>query len=340
VDSVIPAPQLTEDDQTLNAIGRWWPRLQEMLRRDRRHLLGWYHVHLNGGLTPTAPDVAAHARHFPQPWQVAVVIRGGAGTPAAVVWRPEVDRPRDLHPIPFYEMVDPEELRAGGRITRYFDWEGYRAELPPDRKPVAPGGRVEPRSGQAPEPPGSARVILPKQLDEALAAEDEAQPLFRPPPRSPVDRFGVPRVAIVAAAVIIGLGALAVWRYGLAPRPAEQAPVTTQAPTTTTQGPTATAAATSGVGAGHARLDRLAGAAARAVTGYRERARLFDNKQMTCADLGRGLVGLENAWTAYNADGRARVGELDAAEAKRDTELAAEVQSAERHFVASGCPRP
>lgn len=335
VESAIPSPQPAQNDQTLKAIGRSWPRLQELLRRDRRHLLGWYHVHPDGDLTPTASDVAAHARHFPQPWQLAVVIRGDAGTPSAMVWRPEPDRPRDLRPIPFYEMMGRQGVRGGGRVVRHLDWVGYRAELPPDRTPrasadgPAEGSRRRRRDKPGPaEAPGSARVIMPDELDEAMAAEQgDAGPLFRPVDRPARGRFGM-RSVIVAAVIVLALGVLAVWKRGPAPGPgAKPAPATT-------------GASPAVVDPGHARLDRLSEATARAVTGYRERARLFDNNQMTCTDLGRGLVSVEDAWTAYNADGRARVDELTADEATRDTGLAGDVQSVERHFEASGCPRP
>jgi hypothetical protein len=70
------------------------------------------------------------------------------------------------------------------------------------------------------------------------------------------------------------------------------------------------------------------------------RVRLFEDHKMTCADLGRGLVAMENRWTAYAlaTAGGSTVG--DSAEAVRGQALASDVDAAERRFTRTGCPRP
>ena len=57
------------------------------------------------------------------------------------------------------------------------------------------------------------------------------------------------------------------------------------------------------------------------------------------ARLARGLTAVENRWIAYNT-ARRNAGVLDAAHTARDQTLYAGVDSVERRFEQSGCPRP
>jgi JAB domain-containing protein similar to deubiquitination enzymes len=86
-------------------------------------------------------------------------------------------------------------------------------------------------------------------------------------------------------------------------------------------------------------LDRLGDSLARAVSRYRDRARLFDNRQLDCAALGPGLVTVEDLVIAYSR-GKARTSMLDSTRVTRDQMLAAGADSVERHFDRSTCPRP
>jgi proteasome lid subunit RPN8/RPN11 len=86
-------------------------------------------------------------------------------------------------------------------------------------------------------------------------------------------------------------------------------------------------------------LDHLGDSLARAVSRYRDRAKLFDNRQLDCAALGPGLVGVEDLVIAYSR-GKARTAMLDSMRVTRDQLLAAGADSVERHFDRSGCPRP
>lgn len=39
--------------------------------------IGWYHSHTRSGIFLSAADLEIHARHFPEPWQIALVLRPG-----------------------------------------------------------------------------------------------------------------------------------------------------------------------------------------------------------------------------------------------------------------------
>ncbi len=43
--------------------------------------LGWYHSHTRSGISLSAADVEIHRRFFPEPWQVALVVRPHVGRP-------------------------------------------------------------------------------------------------------------------------------------------------------------------------------------------------------------------------------------------------------------------
>ena len=87
-------------------------------------------------------------------------------------------------------------------------------------------------------------------------------------------------------------------------------------------------------------VDRTADTVALAVGAFELRARLFESRRMSCPDLARGLVDLEERWTFYNAARKADAAGLDSAGTARDRSLYADVDAAERLFERSQCPRP
>jgi len=126
-------------------------------------------------------------------------------------------------------------------------------------------------------------------------------------------------------------------------RPATQ-PATAAAPTgpapsqRTPSQPTSSQSAPSPP-APRARLDVVGDSLTQVVRTFGEQASQFARGQVPCAGLARGLTAVENRWIAYNS-ARRNAGVLDAAHAARDQALYAGVDSVERRFEQSGCPRP
>jgi hypothetical protein len=87
------------------------------------------------------------------------------------------------------------------------------------------------------------------------------------------------------------------------------------------------------------RLDRIGDSLTHAVRTFADRRALFARSQLACTDLARSLEAVENHWTAYTAARRGS-GTLDATRAARDQTLYARVDSVERRYEQSGCPRP
>jgi hypothetical protein len=125
------------------------------------------------------------------------------------------------------------------------------------------------------------------------------------------------------------------------PTPAPRQP-RAQAPSRPATQP-ATAAAPTGAApsqaAPRARVDVAGDSLTQVVRAFDERASQFARGQVPCAGLARGLAAVENRWIAYNT-ARRNAGGLDAAHAARDQALYAGVDSVERRFEQSGCPRP
>ena len=88
-----------------------------------------------------------------------------------------------------------------------------------------------------------------------------------------------------------------------------------------------------------ARIDVAGDSLTQVVQVFGERAALFSRGQVPCAGLARGLAAVESRWIAYNT-ARRNAGVLDPPHATRDQTLYAGVDSVERRFEQSGCPRP
>lgn len=237
--------------------------------------------------------------------------------------------------------------------------EEARAPRPSAPIPKPPPPPPPPRKS-APVPPGATKGLPLLDTSGKGPASHPSEPVFTkaepappppPPPSAPPPPVPVPvrrsrrsqptvgkmfvmeerqrrRGGMVALLLIALLGAAA-WYFFLGPGVSLwQKPESGGAPL-------AIPTPDSAIG----RLDRVGDSLGRAVSRYRDRAKLFDNRQLDCAALGPGLVDVEDLVTAYSR-GRARLPMLDSARLTRDQLLTAGADSVERHFDRSGCARP
>jgi hypothetical protein len=211
--------------------------------------------------------------------------------------------------------------------------DGVGTRMLPDGIPegVVASGEVLPSDGSetaSPAPSPFRPQSQPKLLfpDEFEEEEDELAPVR---PQSPRRRVLGQRIARLAAYGVLGL--LAAWGlFSL------YLIVTVRSDMT---GPSM-ARATAPVALSPQILDRLADTLALALGAFDLRAGLFDGRRMTCSDLARGVVELEERWTAYTIARRGEVASLDSARNDRDQALYRDVGAAERRFDRSACPRP
>ena len=320
VESTIRLPSETGGDAK-DALLEGWVVAQDLLRRTGDQLVGWYRVGESAALALSEPELEAHAALFPQPWQIVVTV-GSGGTPAGGVFRPTAVSGSGQERLPFYELVDDASIRPDGSKATRIAWTNYRSAEPAPLSlaTVAPAPPPAPRRSPSPAPVSGRRapVFLPDQVGEGR------------PTRPPVGaglrglwQRGVVRLATYAA---VGLFALVTLVRVTLQSPSAAAPPTAA---------TVVAAPTP-----QQRLDRAADTLALAIAAFDLRARLFGNRQMQCAELARGLVQVEERWTAYNATRKDGGVVLDSARTARDKALYSDADAVERRFERSACPRP
>ncbi|HXI63780.1 MAG TPA: hypothetical protein VNH14_04675 [Gemmatimonadales bacterium] len=347
VESTIRLPT-SPGDNAKTSLVQGWVVAQSVLRATGEQLVGWYrgeggteeHVAAEGvGTGESGPtevklsiaEAEAHTALFPQPWQIALKVgpgRGGVFSPAAGgAWAHRC--------ISFHEIVDPSAVGPDGSARTTLHWDNYRSDQAVIRTDPAPAGATlvvpehpAPLVGGvgAAEPPiparrpqrQSPRVLLPDQFGESIGVDRH---------KSSPTSWGK-RAAVVGAYGVVGLLAITgLFRLysalaspsspGSRPAPAEDPVVTPEA-----------------------RLDRAADTLGLAIAAFDLRARMFASRQMQCPELARGLVLVEERWSAYNAARKDAGASLDSARTARDRNLYADADGVERRFERSRCPRP
>ena len=318
VESTIRLPGSAGDDAK-TALLEGWVVAQDVLRRTGEQLVGWYRLGDDATLGLNRAQAEAHAALFPQPWQIVITVGSGV-TPAGGVYRPSGGNASGFERLAFYEVLDPAAHAAGTARTRVA-WANYR----PDRNvsPPAPAPVVGPPALRASGPvsaPGGARVppivFLPDPGDAGHVGRPADGVLRR--------WLSNPRTRRVAAATAVGLAAIvgaARWLRSSSPAPIPTPDAPAVAPPLE-------------------RLDRAADTLGLALAAFDLRARLFASRQMQCPELARGLVLVEERWTAYNAVRKESGVVLDSVRSARDQGLYADADAVERRFERSRCPRP
>ena len=170
------------------------------------------------------------------------------------------------------------------------------------------------------DPPAAAPryLIFPDELPDPAAGE----------PAPPAGRTA--RAARVAGYMVVGalaaLGAVSLFTTPTPPPAPAAAPEVRPGAGTDASPLDARATAVSAVGL--------------AVASFELRERLFANHQMQCADLARGLVLVEERWTAYSTVHPAAGPAPDSSRDANDRSLYSRVDQVERRFERSGCARP
>ena len=363
VDSTVRLNQAIYGDKTNVVVSKLWDRVHAELENVGGHLLGWYHSHPPQGIALAPGDIETHLLFFTRPWSCALVLGMDATGPAAAFYRPAHDALSVTTCLPFYELAEagPGDAKAAKASTlpwtNYLTQESvvYRSQQTADaaRKSVATaavqratlevlGRHAPPEPPPAPPPaPPAPQAPRPAPLTDLPLLHEEPRPAapllaVRAPARRALNVSSRPAKAqpqrrwpavLLGVVVVLSLGAGA-WFAGLLPLPRPGA----------RPGPRAAGGA--GADSATRRLDSLADTLSRALTSYVERAALFDRRRVSCVELQRGLVTVEDRWIAYSARGETGAAPLDSAQTRRDQALYTGVDSVERHFESTTCARP
>ena len=161
------------------------------LEVDRRRgvMAGWYHRHREGPVELTAEDLKTHERHFPEPWQIALLFVTDHAEPAGGCFRRTRAGMAGDVPLPFFEMVSNESLLARGVRRSHMDWLNVETvdsiDLdPPSRPEPLPEPEPEPLPEPEPEP---EPLPEPDASEEAESlpdfdAEDDVDSVVAPEP--------------------------------------------------------------------------------------------------------------------------------------------------------------
>ena len=347
IESTIRLPT-SPGDNAKTSLVQGWVVAQSVLRATGEQLVGWYrsegsteeHVTAEGvgtgepGPTEVKLSIAeaeAHTALFPQPWQIALKVgpgRGGVFSPAAGgAWAHRC--------ISFHEIVDPSAVGPDGSARTTLHWDNYRSDQAVVRadpapapapetsvmvpeKPAPPVGRAEPPIPARRPPRQSPRVLLPDQFGESIGVDRH---------KSSPTSWGK-RAAVVGAYGVVGLLAITGLFRLYSALSSPSSPGSRSAPA---EDPVVTP---------EARLDRAADTLGLAIAAFDLRARMFASRQMECPELARGLVLVEERWSAYNAARKDAGASLDSARTARDRNLYADADGVERRFERSRCPRP
>jgi len=305
----VPWPIAGDDQKPIAELTR--EVAQSELAQNGDRLLGWYRSSPSpeAGLSPR--DAELHSSLLSHPWDVALLVRSDSGA-AGALFRKSSSATWRQEPLGFYELLDEGRPGPAGEKRTVLAWWTYRAGDAVAPIAAVPKGRVT-----RPDPAPLPRLLVPDEFDD----EDD---VGKRPRSSTLDvlRRRAPR--LVAYGVV---GLLALWGLvqlaTLAAAPAGSQP-----------------AAVAAGGVSSARVDQLADTVALALVAFDLRVRMFERRQMACADLSRGLVELEERWMVYNIARKGALGTFDAASNTRDAGLYTTVDAAERRFERSPCPRP
>jgi len=305
VDSAIHSGWSMAGDDLKSALLEGRSIAEEHVKGAGRRLVGWYQTHARPDARLSVAEVEAHVACFDQPWPIALAIAGRDGL-AGGVFRVASKSARWDQYLPFYELLESDSLQLGRRKVTAMVWQNY----------CAPRLASPPPDARTSGPARSPRVLL---WDEALDEEDlaaEALHRARLRRRSSYRRLGLVTMGglglVGAAALFSAFGASA---SGL---PEEVAGSTPPGLVTAED------------------VRRLGDTVSFAVSAFDLRARLFAGHKMGCADLSRGLIDVEERWTAYSTTRRRAFVLPDGAEQR----LRDDVAAVERRFASATCPRP
>lgn len=175
-------------------------------RRRGLQLLGWYHSAAFVGPSPALRDVGAHAAHFPDPWQIGLVVAPRSDRATGGFFRAG-DRGETDRFLPFFEVVEDNAILADGQKRSVVPWTNYVPDVPPARSTQVAVAR--PKLGQ-----GTIPLIMPQPRAEeqvrGILAKRRAANRYKMSARKRRERRRRMIATLVSFAV---LGAAAAWAY-------------------------------------------------------------------------------------------------------------------------------
>lgn len=356
IDSALRTEHVMAGEESVRIPDEEWVGIELEARRRHAALIGWYHSTPFLGPTPLRQSVSTLRARLPEPWQCGLVL-GTIGAPAGGFFRALPDEEDVGAFVPFYELLDDDAL-LGGRKRTLLEWGNYVTAERVEHAAREWEPYLPPPPPLWPEP-GSLAPAAPPPTTPAGDERQQFEPLYLPPPRPPGSRrsLGVLLgIGVVVATAILGtvvsthrrrtaeapLTAAPAAPAAAAPAtPAEPAmPADTLSPSLPGPAPQLASQPAPPVDPAVRRFDKLADSLAAAIASYRDRRADFSLQRLTCQGLGAGYRSADDAFIALSAVHRDARASLDSTRLARYAAFAAEMDTVDKEFDDSHCPRP
>lgn len=152
-----------EGDSVINEEA--WHASHLEARRRKTQVVGWYRSASYVADGPDLRDLQSHLAHFPEPWQLGLVLAPRTDRPAGGVFRAG-DQASAEEFLPFHEVVDDNALLPDGQKRTVIPWTNYAPDVPPARASQVAVARPKLGAGTIP-------IIRPQPR-----AEDQARGLL------------------------------------------------------------------------------------------------------------------------------------------------------------------
>src|SRR5437764_896066 len=179
VHGAVRVPQMIVDGASERVVTQALAAAQRMLPPEDGVVVGWYRSDPAGVLKISPDDHAAHVRHFPRHWQVALLVTVRPGGTRGGCFRPAGDPGSPSPYLPFYELLDADSFRDGWKQPRV-SWSNYWSPDPAVWRVRAEPARA-PRVTPSERPSGASRFIPIVEPDDY---DDPAWRLPRGPGRA------------------------------------------------------------------------------------------------------------------------------------------------------------
>ncbi len=310
VDTGIPSAEPFSEDAPGRCLATAWSAARERASRHSGVLVGWYHSHHLLGLAESEADRDANQRYFAEPWQCALLIVPDPRDPTGGMYRPGTPGDERNRPAPFYELLD--ESTGRGRARTVLVWTNYEADRDTEIERVVPA--------EIPRQPGPVTgpglVLTGDSEDRMFPRVTGMFPNIGNLKREDLQYAGL--VVLLLAALAVALTSV---RSAL--REPDSGPLVS-VPAVAPAGP----------------FIENAGSLDDAMERYNERSGDFDLGRIGCDFLTTGYSATDDAFVAMTIEHAALDGRNGTREQAIYDRLVSEMNTVNRHFDASGCPRP
>ncbi len=205
-------------------------RLRELIDRSPADFpgmlaVGWYHSHTRSEIFLSEADLAIHSRYFPEPWQVALVLKPNTLQPTRAgfffreqdgnVHATETYQEFLIEALPMFaaprgDTPPPAPLDDRPRVVRL---ERNPSIGVPAAEPEPPAPPPPPPSPLQPTPPSPVREDAPAASEPEVGATSAAALREVPPPQFLTGQMGPSRPWGKVLALILVLGAIGAGGY-------------------------------------------------------------------------------------------------------------------------------